>query len=189
MSSSVIRVLIRIFESLCNTLAVIAVIALIVLAIAVLFRAMNFIEDQSYAAKRRITQIIQVISICHLILLLRGLPFFLTLFSLFVQTLFYSLLDNYPGFEPTSKLFLGGIGAAVVNHFLFLWQTMKSGGIGMVETIIYFIIFVWTTPFCFLLSLGVNDETFATKKRRRETFVGRLIRRIYPDMKVVQKMN
>ncbi|KCZ74374.1 hypothetical protein H311_04661, partial [Anncaliia algerae PRA109] len=135
------------------------------------------------AAKRRIELIIKIISALHVLLLFRGITKFLILFSLIAQFLFFSLLEDYPAFLPTNAYFLSGTICALINHFLFLRELVVNK-LGVIETIIYFFVFVWITPFCFFLSLSANDENFAVKSKRRETFIGKFIKKIYqPSVK------
>ncbi len=156
-----------------------AIIGAIVLLGAGLMHSVAFIEDRTYAAKRRIDVIIKVICVAHILLWVRGVSVFIVLFSLVVQYLFYALLDVYPAFEPTNAFFISGTICAFINHFLFLRELVVNK-IGVTETIVYFVVFVWVTPFCFFLSLGANDESFATKnKKGRSTLIGNLFKKIY----------
>ncbi|RVD92423.1 transmembrane adaptor Erv26 [Tubulinosema ratisbonensis] len=141
-------------------------------------RAVSFIEDRTYAAKRRIELIIKIISGLHSLLLLRNVSKLLILYSLIIQFVFFSLLEDYPAFLPTSPYFLGGTFGALINHFLFLRELVVDH-INVLEAFVYFFLFVWATPFCFFLSLSANDESFAVKNRKRETFIGKLIKKIY----------
>lgn len=143
-----------------------------------LARAVTYIEDKAYAAKRKIGNIIKVICAMHFVLWLRGVSVFIILYSLLVQYLFYSILDIYPAFEPTNYYFIAGTVGALINHFLFLRELVVNK-LGVVELVLYFFFFVWTTPFCFFLSLGANDESFATRNKKRTTILGNLIKKIY----------
>lgn len=157
----------------------VGIVSSIVLLGAGMMRAVSYIEDKAYASKRRIDFIIKTICVSHIILWLRKVSIFVVLYSLIVQYLFYSLLESYPAFEPTNWFFIGGTAGALINHFLFLRELVVNR-LGVIETVFYFIVFVWATPFCFFLSLGANDESFATRnKKRRTTLIGQLFKKIY----------
>lgn len=155
------------------------IIAGIVLLAAGLIHAVAYIEDKAYAAKRRIDTTIKAICVAHILLWFRHISVFIILYSLVVQYLFYSILDVYPAFEPTNWFFVGGTIGALVNHFLFL-RELISNKLNVVEAVLYFVTFVWATPFCFFLSLGANDESFAVRnKKGRATLMGNLFKKIY----------
>ncbi|KAL0265788.1 UNVERIFIED_CONTAM: hypothetical protein PYX00_011503 [Menopon gallinae] len=144
-----------------------------------LIHAVAYIEDKAYAAKRRIDTTIKTICVAHILLWFRHVSVFIILYSLVVQYLFYSILDVYPAFEPTNWFFVGGTIGALVNHFLFL-RELISNKLNVVEAVLYFVTFVWATPFCFFLSLGANDESFAVRnKKGRATLMGNLFKKIY----------
>ncbi|KAF7682435.1 Testis Expressed Protein [Astathelohania contejeani] len=142
-----------------------------------LYRAVNYIEEHTYAAKHRISIVIRSIMAFHLIVLLRGLPLSITLFSLVVQAIFYQLLDSYPLIRPNDPYFVAGTVLAFINHFLFL-KVLVKGYLSLLESGLYFIIGVWTTPFCFFLSLSANDEAIMTKERRNATWLGNIFKSV-----------
>lgn len=135
-----------------------------------MYKAVEYIEDKTYAAKRKIEQIIMTISALHFLLLFRGVNFFLILYSLSIQYIFYSLLDSYPNVQPTNICFIVGTLMALVNHFLIL-RTMIIGRHYMVEMVFSFVVFVWCTPFCFFLSLSANDDALPVKGKKTNTLI------------------
>ena len=157
----------------------VSIVGGIVLLGAGLLNSVSFIEDRAYAAKRRIDYIIRAICVCHIILWFRNVSVLIVLYSLAVQYIFYCILDVYPAFEPTNPFFVGGTVGALINHFLFLRELVLNK-LNVVETVLYFVAFVWVTPFCFFLSLGANDESFATRnKKKRATLLGNLVKKVY----------
>lgn len=142
-----------------------------------LYKAVEYIEDKTYAAKSKIEQIILVISLLHVILLFRGVNFFLIIYSLAIQGLFYTLLEIYPNISPGNPTFIVGSLMALGNHFLML-RAMIIGRHYLLEMIFAFIVFVWATPFCFFLSLSANDEALPIKGRKTNTWIGRFVKSI-----------
>jgi hypothetical protein len=140
-----------------------------------LYKAVEFIGDRTFAAKKRIEQIMIAISIFHVLLILRGVNFFLVLYSLSIQYVFYTLLKPYPNIQPSNPVFIAGSVMALGNHFLML-RSMILGNHYMIEMVIGFLVAVWMTPFCFYLSLSANDMALPFKGRKTSTWIGRLIK-------------
>ncbi|TBT96532.1 putative Erv26-like transmembrane adaptor protein [Hamiltosporidium tvaerminnensis] len=161
-----------------SILILLGLIATIIGLAVGLYKAVQFIEDKTYAAKKRIENIITAVSIFHIFLILRKFSLFLVGFSLCIQFLFYSLLDIYPAILPTNIYFVVGSLMAVINHFLFL-RALVKGDHYILEMIFYFIVVVWLTPFCFFLSLSANDETLPVKGTKTKTRAGELIKRLF----------
>lgn len=147
-----------------------------------MYKAVEYIEDRTFAAKRKIEQIIIIISILHIFLIIRGISIFLVIYSLIIQFLFYSLLETYPNIQPTNLYFIIGSILALGNHFLML-RAMILGKNYLIEMVVSFFIFVWCTPFCFFLSLSANDETIPLKERKTNTLIKSFVQRLIEKIK------
>ncbi|KAM0673090.1 hypothetical protein GVAV_003436 [Gurleya vavrai] len=148
------------------------------LAIAIgLYKAVEYIEDKTYAAKKRIEQIIIGVSLFHVILMFRGMSKLLLVYSLVIQYLFFSLLEIYPNIQPSNPTFICGSLMALVNHFLTL-RCMILGNFYIVEMVLIFVFGVWSTPFCFFLSLSANDEALPVKGKKTNTWIKRFVSNI-----------
>jgi hypothetical protein len=141
-----------------------------------LYKAVEYIEDKTYVAKKYIGIIIKGMSISHTLLLFRGVSILVILYSLSIQYIFYILLEIYPDVCPSNPTFIVGTCMALGNHFLML-RTMINGKHYVIEMILVFIFIVWTTPFCFFLSLSANDETLPSKGKKTSTWIGRLMKK------------
>lgn len=142
-----------------------------------LYKAVEYIEDKTYAAKKKIEQIIITIAILHLFLLFRGVNFFLILYSLSIQGTFYTLLESYPNINPGNPTFILGSVMSLGNHF-FILRAMILGKHYIIETLFSFVVFVWATPFCFFLSLSANDEALPTKGKKTNTWISSFVKRL-----------
>lgn len=142
-----------------------------------LYKAVEYIEDKTFAAKKKIEQMVIAISIGHVLLIFRGVNFFLVLYSLIIQGIFYTLLEVYPNINPANPTFIIGSILALGNHFLML-RSLILGNYYFVEMIFIFVVFVWTTPFAFFLSLSANDEALPIKGRKTNTWIGRIVKQI-----------
>lgn len=147
-------------------------------------KAIDYIEDKAYAAKKHIESIIQISAGLHIILLLRGVSIFQILFSLSIQYAFYCLLDIYPLVKMDNPYFIYGTIASLLNHFLVIRLLFSKPGIYGAEIVLYFAL-VWTTPFCFFLSLSANDEVlFVRGKASPNTIIGSFLKKyLYKEKK------
>ncbi|KAM0686844.1 erv26 superfamily protein [Conglomerata obtusa] len=151
-----------------------------------LYKAVEYIEDKTFAAKKKIEQIIIGISIFHLYMLIRGVSKLILIYSLVIQYLFYSLLDIYPNIQPSNPVFIAGSVMALGNHFLML-KAMILGNYFVAEMIIVFVVGVWCTPFCFFLSLSANDEALPVKGKKANTWIKRFISNIIAKKEALRK--
>lgn len=160
-----------------SILILLAISAVVILAALFLYQVVVYVEDHAMAAKKRIESIIAVVSALHLLLLLRSVSIFQIIFSLSIQYIFYNLLMKYPNFSATDPYFILGSAMALINHFLVLRLLILNYWIW--EVIAYFLVFVWTTPFCFYVSLSVNDDMFVPMRNaKRETLLGSVLKRV-----------
>ncbi|KAM0677780.1 hypothetical protein BDAP_001630 [Binucleata daphniae] len=139
-----------------------------------LYKAVEYIEDKTFAAKKKIEQIIACICLFHVFMFFRNVGFFLIVYSLVIQYIFYSLLDIYPDIQPSNPSFICGSIMALGNHF-FMLRSMILGNFYVLEMIVIFVVAVWCTPFCFFLSLSANDEALPTKGKKTNTWIKRII--------------
>lgn len=142
-----------------------------------LYKAVEYIEDKTFAAKKRIEQIITSICLFHVYMFFRNVGFFLILYSLIIQYMFYTLLDPYPNIQPSNPVFLAGSAMALGNHF-FMLRSMILGNFYVLEMVVIFILAVWCTPFCFFLSLSANDEALPMKGKKTNTWIKRIITKL-----------
>lgn len=141
-----------------------------------MYKAVEYIEDKTYAAKRRIEQIIIAISALHIILVFRGVSIFLVIYSLIIQYIFYTLLETYPNVQAYNPLFIIGSLLALGNHFMML-RAMIIGHNYLIEMVFSFLVFVWATPFCFFLSLSANDDALPVKGKKTNTLIKRIVKK------------
>lgn len=153
------------------------VVGLLALGLGIV-KAIDYVEDKAYAAKRHIETIIQISAGLHIILLLRGVSFFQILFSLTVQYAFYCLLDIYPLVKMDNPYFIYGTIASLLNHFLVIRLIFSRNAIYGMEIVFYFAL-IWITPFCFFLSLSANDEVLFAKGKKTapNTLIGSLLKK------------
>lgn len=142
-----------------------------------LYKTVEYIEDKTFAAKVKIEQIIITISCLHILLIFRRVSFFLVIYSLVIQGIFYNLLQYYPNIQPSNPNFIIGSLMALGNHFLML-RSMILGNNYLVEMVLIFIVIVWCTPFCFFLSLSANDEALPVKGKKTNTWIGKMLGKV-----------
>lgn len=147
-------------------------------------KAIDYIEDKAYAAKKHIEAIIQVSAALHIILLFRGVPIFQILFSLSIQYAFYCILDIYPLVKMDNPYFIYGTIASLLNHFLVIRLIFAKPAVYGLEIVFYFAL-IWITPFCFFLSLSANDEVLFVKgKTSSNTLIGNFLKKyLYKEKK------
>lgn len=153
--------------------------------VLLIYKAVIFIENTPYAAKKKIEKLISAILISHLWLFFRHYSYFLVIFSFISNFLFYQMLEDYPKIQIESPFFISGIVCTLINHFMFL-KVLAEYKIFVLEIFFYFAIFVWTTPFCFFLSLGANDDLVDNslgRKIKRKTYIHVLVERILKAVK------
>ncbi|EOB13692.1 Protein TEX261 [Nosema bombycis CQ1] len=142
-----------------------------------IIKAIDYIEDKAFAAKKRIKQIIEISMGLHLYFLIRGGSFLHVLFSLSIQYSFYCMLDIYPIIKLDNPYFIYGTLASLVNHFLII-RMLFFRQFYSLEVICFFFL-IWITPFCFFISLSANDEVIVVKgKTTCNTLVGNLLKKI-----------
>lgn len=147
-------------------------------------KAIDYIEDKAYAAKKHIEAIIQISAGLHVVLFFRGVSILQILFSLSIQYAFYCLLDIYPLVKMDNPYFIYGTLASLLNHFLVIRLIFSKSVVYGTEIVFYFAL-VWITPFCFFLSLSANDEVlFVRGKPSSNTLIGSLLKKyLYKERK------
>jgi hypothetical protein len=141
-----------------------------------IIKAIDYIEDQAYAAKKHIEKIVQVSMGLHVIMLLRGVSILQILFSLSIQYSFFCLLDLYPLIKMDNPYFIYGTIASLINHFLVIRLLFQHDIYGL-EIVLYFLL-IWITPFCFFMSLSANDEVIFIKgKTSSNTLIGNFLKK------------
>lgn len=141
-----------------------------------IIKAIEYIEDKAYAAKKHIEKIIQVSALLHIILLFRGVSILQILFSLTIQYSFFCLLEAYPTIKMENPFFVYGSVASLINHFLVI-RFLFTSKIRILEIVFHFLL-IWITPFCFFVSLSANDEVLIVSGDRKinNTFIGKILR-------------
>lgn len=167
-----------------QSLLILGLIAALIIGAAIgLYQTVIYIEDHTMAFKDRIKQIIFAIGAIHVFMLFRGVSIFQVLFSGSIQYVFYNLYLKYPDFLISDPLLIIGSIMALVNHFLTLRLLIFNFWVP--EIILYFILCVWVTPFCFYVSLSANEDimTDLHKRKKVQTMLGDLIGRFIGRVK------
>lgn len=161
------------FKSL--VILVSSVVGLLGLGLGII-KAIDYIEDKAFAAKKRIKQIIEVSMGLHLYFLIRTGSFLHVLFSLSIQYSFYCMLDIYPIIKLDNPYFIYGTLASLVNHFLVI-RMLFFKHLYSLEVLSFFLL-IWITPFCFFISLSANEEVIVVKgKTTCNTLIGNLLKK------------
>ncbi|KAH9410562.1 putative transmembrane adaptor Erv26 [Ordospora pajunii] len=142
-----------------------------------IIKAIDYIEDRAYAAKKYIATIVQISMGLHFVFLLRGVSILHILFSLSIQYSFYCLLELYPLVKMDNPYFIYGTIASLINHFLVIRMVFSKSKVYGLEIIFSFAL-IWITPFCFFLSLSANDEALMIKgKKASPTMIGNILKK------------
>lgn len=163
------------FEFLKISFTFVAVVAAVIGICVGTIRSIEYIEENTYAAKSKIQSIIYICMGFYIFFLLKGLPFWHLLVGLGVQYTFHCLLHTYPAIRPEDPCFLIGVLGSLVNHFLMIkFFFEKSGGVLM---IIFAFLLVWLTPFCFFFSMSATDDVLFVKNSHKpvKTYAGMVL--------------
>ena len=157
-----------------SSIFILIVVAVIAVCVGTI-RAIEYIEENTYAAKSKIQNIIYFSMCCYVFFMLKGMPIWQILFGLGVQYTFHCLMNSYPAIRPEDPRFLGGVLGSLVNHFLMIkFFFEKSGNILI---IIFAFAIVWLTPFCFFFSMSATDDVLFVKNSNKhvKTYAGMLL--------------
>lgn len=142
-----------------------------------IIKAIDYIEDRAFAAKKRIKFIIECSMGLHLYFLIRGGSFLHVLLSLSIQYSFFCMLDIYPIIKLDNPYFIYGTLASLINHFLVI-RMLFFKQLYSLEVLVFFLL-IWITPFCFFISLSANDEVIVVKgKTTCNTLIGNLLKKV-----------
>lgn len=163
-------------EFLQASLLFVAIVAGIIGGGIGIVRAIDYIEDNPYAAKEKIQMIVHGTMGMHALFLFMGLPIWHILFSFSIQYALHSLFVLYPAIRPEDPRFIYGILGSLVNHFLFI-KFFVDENKNILLIILSFII-IWVTPFCFFFSMSASDDNLFVKKndgKGNKTYAGILV--------------
>lgn len=152
-------------------LIIVSVIAICIITI----RSIEYIEENTYAAKDKIQKIIYFSMLTYIFFMLKGMSFIHLSLGLGIQYTFNCLMNNYPAIKPEDPRFIAGVLGSLVNHFLMIkFFFEKSGGIFIV---IFAFIIVWLTPFCFFFSMSATDDVLFINNSNKhvKTYAGILL--------------
>lgn len=157
-----------------SSIFVLIVVTVIAVCIGTI-RSIEYIEENTYAAKDKIQKIIYFSMGCYVFFLMKGIPLWHLLMGLGIQYTFHCLMHNYPAVRPEDPRFIGGVIGSLINHFLMIkFFFEKSGNIFL---IIFAFAIVWLTPFCFFFSMSATDDVLFVKTQNRQvkTYAGMLL--------------
>lgn len=139
-------------------------------------RSIEYIEENTYAAKQKIQNLIYGVLLCHIYLLWAGVPIYHLLLSLSIQYTFNCFMRDYPAIKPEDFRFIYGVVGSLINHFLMI-KFFFDRHCGVV-TIIFCFILVWATPFAFFFSMSATDDVLFVKNQGQQnvkTYAGMLL--------------
>lgn len=149
------------FEFIKISLIFVFIVAAIIGVCVGTIRSIDYIEQNTYAAKNKIQNIIYFSMGCYAFFLFKGMPLWQLLIGLAVQYTFHCLMATYPAIKPEDMRFLGGVLGSLVNHFLMIKFFFEKSG--SVFLIIFAFTIVWLTPFCFFFSMSATDDLLFIK--------------------------
>lgn len=105
-----------------------------------------------------------VLILLQLLLWIDGIPFKYIAGSIGCHLVFASLLRDFPFVEPISASTIGSCIAVVVQHYLWFDYFGKHAissniNLTLMSLIGFFMVFIWTLPAGFFISLTFADET------------------------------
>ncbi|ORD97902.1 TX261 [Hepatospora eriocheir] len=149
-----------------------AVIAGLIMGTCIsILRFIEYVEENTYAAKKRIQYLIYGVTLMHFLYIWQGMPLFQLGISLITVYIFNCLLQNYPSFTVEDPLFIGGNVLILINHFLLIRFFMYAR-VSIISVIISFTT-LWSIPFCFFFSITVVDSMLFVKNDKKvKTYAG-----------------
>lgn len=145
----------------------IAIIASLIGVGVGIVRAIDYIEENPYAAKAKIQAVLYGVVIAHIFFLFSGLPFYHIIFSLSIQYTFNTFFDAYPVIKPEDPRFIYGVVGSFLNHFLLIKHYFNKNP-GVLSVILAFAI-IWITPFSFFFSMSAAEDTLFLNKSTKAT--------------------
>ncbi|ORD95187.1 hypothetical protein ECANGB1_2768 [Enterospora canceri] len=150
----------------------VTIVAAVIGVCIVTIRSIEYIEENTYAAKEKIVKIIYFTMACYIFFMLKGMSFLHLLLGLGIQYTFNILMHTYPAIKPEDPKFIGAVLGSLVNHFLMIkFFFDKSGSIFM---IVFAFVIVWLTPFCMFFSMSATDDVLFVKNPNKplKTYAG-----------------
>lgn len=165
-----------IIEFIKVTFVLCIIIALIIAAGIGIVKFIDYLDENPYASKDLIQNILYIAVGSHLLFLFIGVPFLQILFSLSIQYSYHCLFDSYPIIKPEDYRFIYGLVGSLINYFLMI-RFITVVNIRIITVILCFVV-IWITPVCFFFSMSAGDETLFIKSKGRvsETYVGQFLK-------------
>ena len=118
----------------------------------------ELIEEYTSVAKRIIRIMLITVTVLNILLLIFETQFTWTLcgIGLLSNIIYFCILADFPVIGFLSPTFLFAMVLLIVHHY-FAFSFFNHHYYPFPEILAYFTIFVWTVPFCFVLSLSAND--------------------------------
>jgi Transmembrane adaptor Erv26 len=154
-----------IYDFLKSSFIFLSIIALIVAAGVATVRSIDYIEENPYAAKEKIQNLVYFVIFSHLFLLYQGIPLYHLAISLSIQYAFNCFFESYPIIKPEDPKFIYGLIGSLINHFLLI-KFFFDKSIGFFSIVLCFII-IWATPFGFFFSMSAAEDNMFIKKAGR----------------------
>ncbi|KAK9385564.1 transmembrane adaptor Erv26 [Lipomyces mesembrius] len=165
------------FLALLSYIGIIVGFIFLTLAIAAgLYYLSELVEEHSRFTKRLLEKLIYGIIATHVVLLVFDhLPFWLTLFSIGTQVVYYQNLKQFPFIQLSSGVFISSCVLVLLNHYFWFQHfsrpsipppTLRSSPLyeppsafpSFSEVSSFFGICVWLVPFSLFVSLSAGDN-------------------------------
>ncbi len=152
--------------------AVLLLTVIIISSVIGIIRFIEYIEENTYAAKNKIQKIIYISAALHILEFFNGVSYYSIAIGLIVIYCFNIVLMSYPDIPTMEPPFLLGIVGALINHFLLIKCFMENST--GVFFCIYAFIHCWIVPFCFFFSMSATDNLLFVRKdqKRIKTYAG-----------------
>lgn len=165
-----------------------------------LYYLSEMVEEHSEVARRLLGRTIAGVTLTLLLLwLVDGFPFWLTLFLVVSQYIYYQNLKRFPFLAPLDPLFIALCVLAILNHYAWfrhfsnphiptLAERLASGYRDPVvpsfaQVALFFGFCVWLVPFALFVSLSAGDNVLPStgevgSERRQEGFAKVMVGRV-----------
>lgn len=152
---------------------IIIAICLTISVAAGMYYVAELIEEYTSVAKRVIRFVLISITVLNIFLIFLETQFTWTLWCIGMVSniIYFFILADFPVITFLSPTFLFSMVLLIIHHY-FAFTFFNNYYYPFPEILAYFTVFVWTIPFCFVLSLSANDYVlpqYAEPQRDRYT--------------------
>lgn len=152
---------------------IIIAICLTISVAAGMYYVAELIEEYTSVAKRVIRFVLISITVLNIFLIFLETQFTWTLWciGMLSNIIYFFILADFPVITFLSPTFLFSMVLLIIHHY-FAFTFFNNYYYPFPEILAYFTVFVWTIPFCFVLSLSANDYVlpqYAEPQRDRYT--------------------